>query len=101
MTPHKWHLGTTAEARKQVSALDAVARAGIFRAIRELLLADNPALAPQVKKLYGPRFKGLWRKRQGRYRVFFEIDPTEITHEKFLYKGTVTIVRVVDRKNAY
>jgi mRNA-degrading endonuclease RelE of RelBE toxin-antitoxin system len=76
-------------------------RRRVFQSIRELLLADNPKALSDVKKLVEVRFEGLWRKRQGDYRIFFTIDVSETIYQGFTYKGVVTIRAVLHRSKAY
>jgi mRNA-degrading endonuclease RelE of RelBE toxin-antitoxin system len=51
-----------------------------FRAIAALLLAENPSAVAGVKKLVEKRFDGMWRQRQGDYRIFFEIEPGDVSY---------------------
>lgn len=101
MTPHQWHLEVTESAKRQIRKLPQQDRKAIFRGIKQLLSVENPTAIVGVKKLVGPEFEGLWRKRQGKYRIKFFLEVGEVIHNKFTYKGTVIIESVLDRKDAY
>lgn len=101
MTPHKWHLVVTKAAQDDLNQLPLSDLMGVFESIRQLLIADNPLQVLGVKKLIEKRFEGLWRHRSGNWRIFFNIQHGEITHLKFTYKGTINIVKVVRRHEAY
>lgn len=98
---HRWYLEVDERARDQIGALSSSDRRAVFQSIRELLIAENPHLASNTRKLTEKRFEGLWRKRQGDYRIFFAIEVGKVIVDKFAYKGKVTIVEVVHRKDAY
>lgn len=99
--PHLWFLDVEDRALDQIRELTAKERQAIFRAIRELLTAENPYRANDVRKLVEKRFEGLWRKREGDYRIFFAVEAGQITVDKFTYWGKVVIVEVLNRKEAY
>ena len=100
MATHKWLLQVTDKARKQIRKSSSSDRMAIFGSIAELLESENPKAASDVKKLWGP-LEGQWRKRQGKYRIFFTLQPGEIVQDKFTYKGALTVEAVADRKEAY
>ena len=58
----------------------------IFEAIDRL--ADNPAAGIRLKG----EFEGLWRVREGDYRIIYELRQQEVT---------VLVLRVAHRKEAY
>lgn len=75
---------------------------GIFNRLRQLLVADDPYSVPGVAdKLIEKRFHAIRRFRAGNYRVLYAVDPTEVVHNKHSYKGTLYIIAIHDRKNAY
>jgi mRNA-degrading endonuclease RelE of RelBE toxin-antitoxin system len=98
---HKWLLTFEAKVPDELSELPPKDRMAIFRSIAELLRSDNPSSVVGVKKLVEKRFEGLWRQRQGDYRIFFEIVSGEVVDQKFIYKGRLNIVSVVHRSQAY
>jgi mRNA-degrading endonuclease RelE of RelBE toxin-antitoxin system len=59
-SPHLWHLEVEKRARDQIRRLQAKERQAVFQAIRELLIAENPQRANDVRKLVEKRFEGLW-----------------------------------------
>ena len=101
MPTHKWYLEVSKTARVQIDGLPLQDRMAVFRSLVEVLVAENPTTLPDVKKLVERKFEGQWRKRQGNYRILFSIESKEIVHEKYLYKGTVTVNSVVHRSKAY
>jgi mRNA-degrading endonuclease RelE of RelBE toxin-antitoxin system len=101
MPTHQWHLEVTRTARKHLDELPLQDRMAVFRSLVEVLVAENPTSLPDVKKLVEKKFEGQWRKRQGNYRILFSIESKEIVHEKFTYKGTITVNSVVHRSKAY
>ena len=101
MTPHKWHLTVTKTAQGELDRLQLSDLMGVFESIRQLLIADKPLQVSGVKKLVEKRFEGLWRHRSGDWRIFFNLQHGEIAHLKFTYKGTLNIVKVVRRDEAY
>lgn len=98
---HQWYLEVDEKAREEIRELPANVRRTVFEGIRELLIEDNPTLASNTRKLVEKRFEGLWRKRQGDYRIFFAIDAQRIVVDKFSYRGKVIVVEVLNRKDAY
>ncbi|MBI1260038.1 MAG: hypothetical protein GC204_21425 [Chloroflexi bacterium] len=100
-SPHLWHLEVEKRARDQIRDLPSKDRRAVFQGIRELLIAENPQRVNDVRKLVEKRFEGLWRKREGDWRIFFALEPGEITVDKFTYRGKVIIVEVLNRKEAY
>ena len=97
---HKWLLAFEEIVADELSELPLRDRMAIFRSIAELL-SDNPSGVAGVKKLVEKRFEGIWRQRQGDYRILFEIFSGEIVDQKFTYKGKLKIVSVVHRSQAY
>lgn len=99
--PHLWQLEVERKALDQIRELQPKDRAAVFQGIRELLIEENPRAASNTRKLVEKRFEGLWRKRQGNYRIFFAVESGEVVVDNFNYRGKVIIVEVVDRKDAY
>jgi len=98
---HRWLLSFDDIVPEQLSELSPKDRQAVFRSIAQLLRAENPASAQGVKKLVEKRFEGLWRQRQGDYRIFFRLTSGEITHQKFVYKGSLHLVAIRNRSDAY
>ena len=98
---HKWLLRFEENVPDELSKLPPRDRMAIFRSIAELLQSDNPSNVAGVKKLIEKRFEGMWRQRQGDYRILFEVLSGEIVDQKFIYKGKLNIVSVVHRSQAY
>lgn len=73
----------------------------VLEAIRQLLEADNPSRVAGVAALERPFFGADWRQRQGDWRIFFSFETQEIIPMKCTYKGTLYLLAVVHRKDAY
>jgi len=101
MATHKWHLVATNTARENLDELSSRDLMGVFRSLKLLLEADNPAAVQGVKKLVEARFEGQWRQRSGDWRIFFTIEHGEVIHEKHIYKGVLTLLAVRRRDEAY
>jgi mRNA-degrading endonuclease RelE of RelBE toxin-antitoxin system len=101
MSGYQWHLRFTEAARQQVSQLPSRDRMAVFDAIADLCLADNPYRTVHTMKLREKRFKGLYRRRQGDYRILFEAQPGSIEYQKHVYKGSLWVVQILSRKDAY
>lgn len=65
-----WLVNVHRDAARQLEAIPPDRRARIMADIRELAIDPLRGL---VKPLKGRRFKGLYRKVSGRYRIVFEI----------------------------
>ena len=70
-----WRINVQRDAAKQLDAIPRDRRERILNDIREL--AEDP-FRGLVKPLKGKKFKGLYRKVSGRYRIIFE--PMYATH---------------------
>ena len=69
--------------------------------MRELLNADDPYSLPFVEMLKARKFERIRKFRAGDYRVFFIVESIEVTDQKHTYKGTLFVVDIRDRKEAY
>jgi mRNA-degrading endonuclease RelE of RelBE toxin-antitoxin system len=98
---HKWLLSFEANVPEQLRKLPPKDRMAVFRAIAELLLAENPASVAGVKKLIEKRFDGMLRQRQGDYHILFELQPGKEIHQDHTYKGKLHLVSVIHRSQAY
>jgi mRNA-degrading endonuclease RelE of RelBE toxin-antitoxin system len=98
---HKWLLSFENYIPEQLRKLPTKDRMAVFRAIAQLLLAENPASVSSVKKLTEKRFDGMLRQRQGDYRILFELQPGKIAHHDLAYKGKLHLVSIVHRSHAY
>lgn len=99
--PHKWLLIVQPRARQVFDTLPRSNKQGIFRRLRELLNADAPYSLSCVEMLKGRRFERVRKFRVGDYRIFFVLDSAEVTHLKHTYKGTLHLLDIRDRKEAY
>jgi mRNA-degrading endonuclease RelE of RelBE toxin-antitoxin system len=88
-------------AKQSFSNLPGSQKRGVFRQLRELLIADDPYSAPFVEMLQAKKFERAYKFRVGDYRVLFVLDATEITHLKHTYRGTLFLLDIRDRKQAY
>ena len=64
-----WRINVHRDAVKQLEAIPPDRRERILKDVREL--ADDP-FRGRVQPLKGKKFKGLYRKVSGRYRIIFE-----------------------------
>jgi len=69
--------------------------------MEQILNTDDPYLLPFVAKIKDKRFDGLRKFAVGNYRVYFRAVSEEIKHQKHNYKGTVLIITIVNRRDAY
>jgi mRNA-degrading endonuclease RelE of RelBE toxin-antitoxin system len=83
-----WRVNVHRDAAKQLEAIPPDRRARILGDIREL--AQDP-FRGLTKPLKGKKFKGLYRRVSGRYRIIFE--PVFATH-------TVEVLAVLLRNEA-
>lgn len=98
---HKWLLKFTKSAKRKLDALTSANRRVVFRNLRELLIADNPFSSSSVEMLEGKKFERTRKFRAGDFRVFFVIKPVQIVDQKHMYKGTLYVLDIRDRKEAY
>ncbi|MEQ8673500.1 MAG: hypothetical protein RLP44_06015 [Aggregatilineales bacterium] len=99
--PHKWLLNIQPNAQKRFNSLSITEKRGVFRRIRELLNADDPYAAPFIEMLKEKKFERVRKFRVGNYRVFMVIEFAEITHQEHTYRGTLFLLDIRDRKEAY
>jgi mRNA-degrading endonuclease RelE of RelBE toxin-antitoxin system len=100
-TAHKWLLIVEADAQSDFDKLQPEVRQGVFRRLRELLIAENPLSLPFVEMLQAKQFERIRKFRVGDFRIFFSIDPNPVIRQKFQYKGTLFLIVIKNRKDAY
>jgi mRNA-degrading endonuclease RelE of RelBE toxin-antitoxin system len=88
-------------AKAVFDGLSSSEKRGIFRRLRELLNADDPYSLPFVEMLKARKFERIRKFRTGDYRVFFVVESVEVTDQKHIYKGTLFVVDIRVRKEAY
>ncbi|MFN8374873.1 MAG: hypothetical protein U0694_18590 [Anaerolineae bacterium] len=98
---HQWLLIVQPDAQQTFDMLSPAAKRGVFRQMRELLMADDPYTTPFVEMLKAQKFARTYKFRVGDYRIFFVVEPIPITHLKHTYKGTLFLLNILDRKEAY
>jgi len=101
VTTYKWHFEVVDNAKKHIRELPSKIRKAVFRGMRRILEADHPKGVPKVRKLEGENQAGEYRLKQGNYRIFFDVEPGKIVHEKTTYRGTIIFRAVKNRKDAY
>src|SRR5687767_2754502 len=99
--PHRWWLRIHPNAKKKFNSLQASEKRTIFRQLRLLLNADAPYSLDFVEMLKDEDFVRSRKFRAGNYRVFFELRTQEVTPHKHTYKGTLYLLDIRDRKEAY
>ncbi|MBC7870970.1 MAG: hypothetical protein H7Y09_09045 [Chitinophagaceae bacterium] len=98
---HKWYLIVDPEAKKVFDTLSSSEKRGVFRHLRQLLTADDPYSLHFIEMLKAKKFERFRRFRVGDYRVFFIIEVGDVTYYKHTYKGTLYMLEIHDRKEAY
>jgi mRNA-degrading endonuclease RelE of RelBE toxin-antitoxin system len=99
--PHKWLLHLQPEAKKAFDALSKSEKQGVFRNLRECLNADDPYRLPFVQMVKAKKFERVRKFRVGNYRVFFAIETEPVTYLKHEYRGTLFLLRIEHRRDAY
>jgi mRNA-degrading endonuclease RelE of RelBE toxin-antitoxin system len=99
--PHKWLLNIQPDTKQTFNTLSSSNKQGVYRRLKELLNADDPYSLRFVEMLKAKKFERVRKFRVGDYRVFFSIEPIEVTHLKHTYKGTLFLIAIRDRKEAY
>jgi len=99
--PHLWLLNIQPDTKHTFDSLSRTNKQGVFRRLRELLNADDPYSLHFVEMLQAKKFGRIRKFRVGDYRVLFAIEAHETTHLKRGYKGTLFVLAIRDRKDAY
>jgi mRNA-degrading endonuclease RelE of RelBE toxin-antitoxin system len=99
LATHKWHFTHFRDIREQIRKLPRKEQLRVYKAMEQVLRADNPKALLEVKKLVDS--ENQWRIRQGKYRIIFTIDTSPIEHDKHEYLGTIHFISVSHRKEAY
>jgi mRNA-degrading endonuclease RelE of RelBE toxin-antitoxin system len=99
--PHRWLLKVTLRAKAKLDTLTGSERQGVFRRLRDLLNAEIPYGLTFVEMLKEKQFDRVYKFRVGNYRVFFVIKSGEVIDQKHKYKGTLYVLDIQDRKEAY
>lgn len=100
MAIHKWYFSPSKISRQQIWDLPYKQRLLIYKRLQSLLESDNPKALPEVKKLVDVE-GDVWRARQGDYRIIFTLDSQKLEHDNHEYAGTLTILAVLHRSEAY
>jgi mRNA-degrading endonuclease RelE of RelBE toxin-antitoxin system len=98
---HKWLLIIQPEAKQQFDRLTRSSRRATFRHLRDLLNADDPYALPFVEMIQSKIFERQRKFRVGDYRIIFAIESEEVIDQKHQYKGTLFVLDVLHRKEAY
>src|SRR5215510_1581056 len=101
MTAYKWLLIIDPTAQERFNHLPAAQKRAIFRYLRELLNADDPYSLPFVEMLKDRKFERNRKFRAGNYRVFFAVERVEVAYAENSYKGSLYLLDIRDRKEAY
>lgn len=99
--PHKWLLQVQDDAQHIFDTLLPGYKRSIFRRLQELLVANDPYSLPFVEMIKGEQNERTRKFRVGNYRIFFAVEPIEVTHLNYTYKGTLFVLYIWDRKDAY
>ena len=101
MTAYKWLLIIDPAAQARFDSLPSAQKRAIFRHLRELLNADDPYAISSVEMLKDKKFSRVRKFRAGDYRVFFAVEIRAVTHMNQSYKGSLFLLDIRDRKEAY
>jgi mRNA-degrading endonuclease RelE of RelBE toxin-antitoxin system len=99
--PYQWLLVVRAAAKRRFDTLPTGTKQGVFRQLRELLLADDPYSVSFVEMLKAKKFERIRKFRVGDFRIFFVTEAVEVTHLQHRYKGTLFLIDIRDRKDSY
>jgi mRNA-degrading endonuclease RelE of RelBE toxin-antitoxin system len=97
----QWLLIVQPTAKRAFNNLQRGEKRAVFRRLEELLNADDPYALPFVEMLQATRFERNRKFRVGDYRIFFVIESIAVTHLKHTYKGTVFLLDIRNRNQAY
>jgi len=100
-SPHLWLLIIQPDASRGFDKLPHEQKATLFRRLRMLLNAEDPYNSPFVEMIKDKKFDRIRKFRVGDYRVFFSVESIPVTHLKHTYKGTLFLLYIRDRKEAY
>ena len=101
MTAYKWLLIIDPVAQERFDSLPSAQKRAIFRHLRELLNADDPNALSFVEILKDKKFSRMRKFRAGDYRVFFALESKEVNDAETIYKGSLFLLDIRDRKEAY
>jgi mRNA-degrading endonuclease RelE of RelBE toxin-antitoxin system len=76
-------------------------RRSLLNSLRQLVNTDDPFALSFVEMLKDKEFERARKFRVGGYRVFFTINTDEIIYQKHTYKGTIVILSIRKRSEAY
>ena len=69
--------------------------------LRELLNADDPYSLSFVEMLQADKFGRVRKFRVGDFRVFFALETVEVSQSTHTYKGTLFLLDIRNRREAY
>src|SRR5215813_10655870 len=98
---HKWLLVVIPAAKVAFDNLQSGQKQGVFRRLREILIAEDPYSLLFVEMLKESRFERVLKFRVGDYRIFFVIQLARVEHQNYTYKSTVFLLYIRNRKEAY
>jgi mRNA-degrading endonuclease RelE of RelBE toxin-antitoxin system len=96
-----WLLKIQADAKILFDEFSDTNKRTTFHQLKQLLESSTPYHLPFVLKLKEMRFEGVRRFRVGDYRVMFVLEIKEIVSQGHLYKGTLHIISITNRKESY
>lgn len=100
-TSHQWILKIQADAKSEFDKLPPSNKRTLFRHLQQLLEADLPYNLPFVHMIKAKKFERFRKFRVGDYRVLFILLPGEVKQKAHLFKGTLHIVTIENRKDVY
>jgi mRNA-degrading endonuclease RelE of RelBE toxin-antitoxin system len=89
------------EAQRGLDKLSSGEKQSVFRQLSRLLYAEDPYLMPFVEMLQEKKFSRAHKFRVGDYRISFVVEVVPITHLNHTYAGTLFVLDIRNRKDAY
>lgn len=98
---HQWLLIVQPEAQAAFDNLPSNAKNLIWPRLQRILESPMPYSLPMVEMLKAKKFHRIRKFRVGDYRVLFAIEEQEVVHQKHTYKGTLYLIAMSNRRDAY
>lgn len=89
------------QAESQMSKLPVNCRRLLFQNLARVAEATNPLIPEGVDVKKVVTLKNVYRIRQNDYRLFFQLDGRAVEVNATLYNGTIVVVGVAHRGDAY
>lgn len=102
MTSHLWLVKwANSKVKDQMNAIPANCRDLLFDGLRRVAQSCNPCMPEGADVVEIVTTKGTFRLKKGDYRLFFQINGQQVIVDTHVYKGTIVVVGVHNRRDAY